>query len=348
MRRLTDLCLLAAIVSTLWLGGNFLAFSADKSDQQPWVVYEGKTGPGTGKHIVLISGDEEYRSEEALPMLGKILARHHGFTCTVLFAIDPATGEIAPNVQDNIPGLEALKEADLMIIFTRFRNLPDEQMKYIVDYLEQGKPVIGIRTATHAFQIPRNRTYARFSWNSREPSWEGGFGRVVLGETWIAHHGAHNKESTRGVIAPSAQNDPIVRGCQDIWGPSDVYRVRLPLPGDSRPLVLGQVLAGMNPSDPPVTGSKNDPMMPVAWVRTYEITPGKKGRVFTTTMGAAVDFKSEGLRRLVVNAAYWCVGLEDRIPEKANVDFVGPYEPNYFGYNNYKKGLRPADFAWKD
>ncbi|MBC7351503.1 MAG: ThuA domain-containing protein [Thermogutta sp.] len=348
MRRLTDLRLLAAIVSTLWLGGNFLAFSADKSDQQPWVVYEGKTGPGTGKHIVLISGDEEYRSEEALPMLGKILAKHHGFTCTVLFAIDPAAGEIAPNVQDNIPGLEALKEADLMIIFTRFRNLPDEQMKYIVDYLEQGKPVIGIRTATHAFDIPRNRMYARFSWNSGEPGWEGGFGRVVLGETWIAHHGAHNKESTRGVIAPNAQNDPIVRGCQDIWGPSDVYRVRLPLPGDSRPLVLGQVLAGMNPSDPPVTGPKNDPMMPVAWVRTYEITPGKKGRVFTTTMGAAVDFKSEGLRRLVVNAAYWCVGLEDRIPEKANVDFVGPYEPNYFGYNDYKKGLRPADFAWKD
>src|SRR6266508_4385591 len=79
----------------------------------PWVVYEGSDGPGKGKHVVLVSGDEEYRSEEALPQLAKILARHHGFKCTVLFAIDPADGTINPNVS-NIPGLEALKTADLM------------------------------------------------------------------------------------------------------------------------------------------------------------------------------------------------------------------------------------------
>src|SRR5947207_14650291 len=83
-----------------------------------WVVYEGKAGPGKGKHIVLVSGDEEYRSEEALPQLGKILARHHGFKCTVLFAIDPKTGTIDPRVNNNIPGLEALRSADLMILFT--------------------------------------------------------------------------------------------------------------------------------------------------------------------------------------------------------------------------------------
>src|SRR5436305_11706325 len=107
------------------------------------VVYEGGDGPGRGKHIVLVSGDEEYRSEESLPQLGKILARHHGFKCTVLFAIDPKDGTINPNVS-NIPGLEALKTADLMIIFTRFRDLPDEQMKHVVEYLEAGKPVIGL------------------------------------------------------------------------------------------------------------------------------------------------------------------------------------------------------------
>src|SRR5262249_18026480 len=85
----------------------------------PWVVYEGTAGPGKGKHVVLISGDEEYRSEETLPALGKILARHHGFKCTVLFAIDPKTGEIDPNRRPhNIPGLEHLKTADLMVIFT--------------------------------------------------------------------------------------------------------------------------------------------------------------------------------------------------------------------------------------
>src|SRR5262245_181123 len=102
----------------------------------PWLTIPGGDGPGKGKHIVLVSGDEEYRYEETLPQLAKILSKHHGFTCTVLFAIDPKDGTINPNVTTNIPGLEKLKDADLMVIFTRFRNLPDEQMKPIVDYVE--------------------------------------------------------------------------------------------------------------------------------------------------------------------------------------------------------------------
>src|ERR1700758_1942569 len=97
----------------------------------PWAVYPGGPGPGQGKDVVLISGDEEYRSEEALPQLARILAKHHGFKCTVLFAIDPKDGTINPNRRDNIPGLEALRSADLLVIFTRFRDLPDEQMKYL-------------------------------------------------------------------------------------------------------------------------------------------------------------------------------------------------------------------------
>ena len=173
---------------------------SNRQPPDPWVVYDGYDGPGKGKHIVLVSGDEEYRSEEAMPQLGKILAKRHGFKCTVLFAVDPATGTIDPKNLSNIPGLEALKTADLMIIFTRFRNLPDEQMRHIVEYVEAGKPIIGIRTATHAFAIPAGRTYARYSWDSKQ--WDGGFGRQILGETWINHHGAHGKESTRGVIAP--------------------------------------------------------------------------------------------------------------------------------------------------
>src|SRR5712691_477960 len=117
----------------------------------PWLVFEGCDGPGKGKHIVLISGDDEYRSEEALPQLAKILSKHHGFKCTVLFAIDSETGEINPDVNDNIPGLETLKSADLMVIFTRFRNLPDEQLQYVVNYVNAGNPIVGLRTATHAF-----------------------------------------------------------------------------------------------------------------------------------------------------------------------------------------------------
>src|SRR5438132_1400531 len=126
-----------------------LSTSAQAAD--PWIVLEGGNGPGKGKHVVLVSGDEEYRSEEALPQLAKILAKHHGFRCTVLFAIDPQTGEINPEINDNIPGLEALKTADLMVIFTRFRNLPDDQLQHIADYVDSGRPIVGLRTATHAF-----------------------------------------------------------------------------------------------------------------------------------------------------------------------------------------------------
>src|SRR5580698_3426910 len=97
---------------------------------EPFLVFQPQ-GHAKGKNIVLISGDEEYRSEEGLPQLAKILATYHGFRCTVLFAIDPTNGTIDPNRNDNIPGLEALATADLMVIATRFRNLPDRQMKHV-------------------------------------------------------------------------------------------------------------------------------------------------------------------------------------------------------------------------
>jgi type 1 glutamine amidotransferase len=307
-----------------------------------WVTYDGFDGPGKSKHIVLVSGDEEYRSEEALTQLARILAKHHGFKCTVLYAIDPKNGEITPTVLNNIPGLENLKTADLMVIFTRFRDLPDDQMKQIVDYVEAGKPVLGIRTATHAFNIKKGATYFKYSNGNGGPDYEGGFGRQVLGEKWINHHGTHKVEATRGLIAPDAANHPIVRGIKDgdIFGPTDVYTVRLPLPGDSKPVVMGQVLKGMKADDPPVDGPKNNPMMPVAWTKTY-----KGGRVFTTTMGCAVDMESEGFRRLLVNATYWCVGLEAKIPAKSAVAIVGEFKPSAYGFGAFVKGVKPADWA---
>ena len=316
----------------------------------PWVVIEGGEGPGAGKHVVLMSGDEEYRSEEALTQLAKILAKHHGFTCTVLYAIDPQTGEISPNEQKNIPGLESLRKADLLVIATRFRNLPDEQMKEIDDYLRAGKPVVGMRTATHGFNIPKDRAYAHYGngYAGEKKEWADGFGRAVLGEKWISHHGHHAHESTRGLIVPGAKDHPILRGIADgdIWGPTDVYGVRLPLPGDSQPLVLGQVLEGMTADAPVVTGAdakKNEPMMPVAWVKTYSVEGGPKGRVFTTTMGSSTDLASAGMRRLLVNACYWATGLESQILPTANVEIVGTFTPLPFGFNGAKKGVRPAD-----
>jgi type 1 glutamine amidotransferase len=318
-----------------------------RAADQPWVVYEGGDGPGKGKHVVLVSGDEEYRSEETLPQLAKILSKRHGFKCTVLFAIDPKDGTINPGVTTNIPGLEALASADLMVIFTRFRNLPDEQMKYIEEYLESGKPVVGLRTATHGFQLGGGSKYARWTWNSKEKGFEGGFGRQILGETWVNHHGQHGKEGTRGLIAKGEENHPILRGIKDgdIFGTTDVYTVNLPLPGDSTPLVYGQVVESLQFDAKPVEGRKNDPMMPVAWKKTYSLREGRTGRVFTTTMGASQDFAFEGTRRMIVNACYWAYGLGDKIPEKTNVDLVGEFNPSPFKFGGHVKGVKPSDLA---
>jgi len=305
----------------------------------PGVVFEGKEGPGNGKHIVFLVGDEEYRSEDSMPQLAKILAVHHGFKCTVLFALNKQTGEIDPQTLDNIPGLEALETADLMVMFLRFRELPDEQMKRIIDYTNSGKPIIGLRTSTHAFNYVKHKDspYAKYSFNSKEP--KGGYGRQVFGETWISHYGNHQKESTRGLLVKGMGNESIAKGIDDIWGESDVYGLTT-LTGDSRPLVMGQVLSGMNPDDKP---NPDKQLVPVAWTKTYTGEKGKTSRIFTTTMGHSFDFFSEGFRRLLVNACYWAMEMEDKIPAKSKVDFVGEYKPNKIGMGGQKKGLKPSD-----
>ena len=304
----------------------------------PGVVLQGKAGPLAGKHVVLIAADNEYRSEELIPQLAKILAVHHGCTCTVLFTVDPKTGLVDPRA-NNIPGLEALASADLLVLFARFRELPDEQMKHLVDYIESGKPIIGLRTATHSFNYARHKDspYAKYSWDNAQFS--GGFGRQVLGETWIDHYSRHNVESTRATIAPAMGQHPIVRGVGEIWGPSDVYLITR-LSGDSKPLLLGQVLTGMKPTDPP--NEKKKPI-PVAWTKTYTGTEGKSARIFTTTMGHCGDLQCENFRRLLVNACYWCMGLEDKIPARAKVDLVGVYDPNPIHDGGFKKNVKPSD-----
>lgn len=324
------LFVMAAFVCTL----NSFAKADD-----PWVVYKGEKGPGKGKHIVFLAGDDEYRSEELIPQFAKIAAVHHGFKCTVLFAVNKETGEIDPSTLDNIPGLEALKTADMMVMFLRFRELPDDQMKYIIDYTNSGKPIMGLRTSTHAFNYRKHKDspYAKYSFRSPEP--KGGYGRQVLGETWAGHHGGHGRESTRGLIAKGMENNPIVKGCEDIWGPSDVYTITT-LTGDSKPLIMGQVLIGMNPKDEPHHTKKQ---MPVAWLKTHTGTKGKAARVFATTMGHGDDLKSEGFRRLLVNGCYWAMGMEDKIPARSKVDLVGEYNPNRIGMGRNKKGLKPSD-----
>ena len=314
------------------------------ADDKPWVVYPGGKGPGAGKHIVFVTGDDEYRSEEGMPMLAKILSVRHGFKCTVLFAIDPKTGAITPNHQTNIPGLEALVQADLMVLFLRFRELPDEQMAHIVKFTHSGKPIIGLRTSTHAFNYGRNKKskYQPLTFNSGKP--RGGWGGLVLGDTWLNHHGHHGRESTRGIINPKLKTHPVLKGVTDTWGPTDVYGVRK-LPADAQVIVHGQVLAGMKPSSEPVTGRKNEPMMPLVWLRAFKTESGKTSRVLATTMGASTDLQSAGLRRLLVNGCYWGLGMETRIAADSDVSYVGAYKPTRFGFGSFVKGVKPSDHA---
>src|SRR5829696_1478804 len=287
------------------------------------VVYEpAGDGPGKGKHVLFLSGDEEYRGEEGLPMLAKILSQRHGFKCTVLFALDP-DGTINPDNNTSVGGIEAIDTADGIVMALRFRQWPDAAMKHFADAVARGVPIVALRTSTHAFRFPANSATSYMKFND--------FGREVLGENWVSHWGANRRGATRGVIEPGAENDPILRGVSDVFGGSGVYETN-PVAG-SKILMRGYVLKSMNPADEPDTYRKkrraddqeqgiNDPAMPVAWTRLNAQPNGKPNRVFCTTMGAATDLANEGLRRMVVNAVYWGFALD--VPAKADVRFVDP------------------------
>ncbi|MSU23973.1 MAG: hypothetical protein EXS32_09155 [Opitutus sp.] len=305
-------------------------------------IYELKPGPGAGRHIVFLTGDEEYRGEEGLPMLAKILSQRHGFKCTVLFALDP-DGTINPDNSKSVGGAEALASADAIVMLLRWRAWPDDAMKLFAEAVARGVPIIGLRTATHSFLFRPGVPTSYVSYNN--------FGREVLGENWVSHWGPNRRGATRGVVEPGAESDPIMRGVSDLFGDSGAYEVH---PADAKILVRGQVLKGMSPTDEPDTYREkrssdqeeqgiNDPLMAVAWTRRHENPGGKANRVFCTTMGAATDLVNEGLRRLVVNAVYWGFGLD--VPARANVAFVDAYAPSPYAFKGYRRGLTPADHA---
>jgi len=229
------------------------------------------------------------------------------------------------------------------VILARFRDLSPEQTAPITAFLNAGKPVIGLRTATHAFAGKMEDggwTYG--DWQ------QGGFGLKILGETWVAHHGVHKKEGTRGAIEEANAAHPVLRGVRDIFAPSDVYTVKH-LTGEETVLLRGIVTESLAPDSKPVEGAKNAPLQALAWLREYTTPDGaSKGRAFCTTSGAAVDLVNEDLRRLVVNAAYHLTGLE--VPEMADVTYVDPYYPSFYGFVKDPafwpgRNLKPDDFG---
>lgn len=326
----------------LFCGSQILAHPVPKSPK--WLVYPGGDGPGKGKHIVLITADQEYRSEQSLPMLARILSQRHGFDCTVFFGVnekgevDPTMpihakkGEEAQFKKHNIPGLEHLASADALIFVTRMLTLPEEQLEQLVSYFDSGKPIIALRTANHGF-----RSKLPYERNGKTVH----FGKDILGGTFKGHHGGWHREATRGTVVEDLKDHPIVTGVSDLWGPSDVYRMYKEgssLPKDCTALVWGQPLQGRNYDDKPNT--KKEPL-PVAWFKHWETSQGKKSRVFHSTMGSAKDLECADLRRMVINATYWGMKMEAAIDPESSVDYVGPYKPLASGFNYEKLGVVP-------
>ncbi|MBX3416474.1 MAG: ThuA domain-containing protein [Pirellulaceae bacterium] len=327
-----------ALLETLW-----------GVSREQWLKYPGGDGPGKGKHIVLIAAEQEYRGEYSMPMLAKVLSTHHGFDSTVLFGVNE-NGEVDPTLpvypergreaefkEHHIPGLEQLASADLVIFCTRLLTLPKTELDQIVEYVDSGKPIIALRTANHGFRVP-----LPYKIDGKQVRW----GEDVLGGTFLNHHGQWQADSTHGFFDTDQTQHPILIGVNNVWGDSDVYRTYEEggrLPDDCTALVWGQPLLGRQPDDPP--NDKLEPL-PVAWVKPWQTSQGINARVFHCTMGSASDFKNPGLRRLVVNAAYWSVGLENSISATSSVNVVGNYEPLKSGFNYEDLGVKPRPVSF--
>jgi uncharacterized protein len=246
-------------------------------------------------HVVFVTGDDEYRSEYSMPAIAAILEARHGIRTSVAYA------RPTPQSANNIEGLEALRDADLAVFFLRWRQLPAEQMQQILDYLGKGRPLVGLRTTTHAFKYPSGSPLAQ---------WNDGFGMDVFGQKWIRHHGGASSTKVTAVAAQAGH--PVLRGVAPEWQVrSWLYEVA-PLQGDCLVLMDG---AAINPQ------GKDASPQPVAWVKTY-----RGARVFFTTLGHPEDFREPAARKLLVNGILWALGRE--IPAGgAASDFVGEYAP---------------------
>lgn len=253
--------------------------------------------------VVFVTGDDEYRSEITMPMLAEILEHRHGWRCQVCYAVNETTGVREPKYKRNIVGLEALATADVAVIYLRFRSLPRPQLQCILDYAAAGKPLVGLRTSTHAFLYPPGVP---------ESKWNDDFGRLVFGQKWLRHHG-HDSST---LVSVALRDHPITRGLPAEWFcRSWLYHV-IPLEGDCVPLLLGAAVKGTQPD-----GQRFGTPNPVAWTKTY-----RGGRVFFTTLGHPADFEQLPTRRLVLQGIFWAAGKETDIPDHGlNADPVTPY-----------------------
>ena len=236
--------------------------------------------------VVFVTGDHEYSSEATMPLLAAELEKDYNMR-TVVLKSSPDH-----NSEENIPGLEALNDADLAVFFLRWRRLPADQLKFIDDYLNSGKPVIGFRTSTHAFNYPDGHELQ--PWNA--------FGERAFGSPpgWggVAHHTHYGHESSTDVsVIEKGADHPILKGvAKNFHVRSWLYKVLPDYPAKgSTWLLMGK---SVNPNTNEAIEN------PVAW--TWESPTGAK--TFMTTLGHPEDFQEEGLQRVFINGVHWALG----------------------------------------
>ena len=320
-----------------------LAFFITSTQGADHLVFEGPKGPGKGKHVVFLAGDEEYRSEEAMPLMAQIMARE-GFKCTVLFSLD-SKGNVDPNNQKSLSNPSTLDTADAIVMSIRFRNWNDETMQKFDDAINRGVSLLGLRTTTHAFKFPKTSKWFKYHFKApEETGWHNGFGREIMGETWVSHHGKHKKEGTRTFHEKGAEDNPVLNSVGEIFGDTDVYGANPAMSHNTTILLRAGVTATLKP-DSALVKAKNNPMQPCAWTREYKHANGTINKVFTTTMGSSTDLADANLRRLVGNAVFWSLGLD--VPSKLDVSLPGEFAPTFYSNNKFKKNTSPAGFVIK-
>ena len=252
--------------------------------------------------VVFVLGDHEYSGEVTMPIIAKELEKNYGIRTKVLTAFPDQ------NSEENIPGLEILEKADLVVFFLRWRRLPAEQIKYIENYLESGKPVMGLRTSTHAFNYPEGHelekwnAFGELAFNS-PPGWE------KKGHTHYGH------ESTTEVsVIPEVKDHPILTGVEENFpAKSWLYTVLPDYPlKPSEWLLMGKPI---NPDDPEAINH------PVAWtgINSYG------GKFFMTTLGHPEDFSEISMQRLILNAVHWTLGKPVPKQMKTELNINVPY-----------------------
>jgi len=240
----------------------------------------------TKPHAVLVVGTHHYTPQKSMPGFAAELERL-GFRTTVVNpAWDPEKDK------RGLPGLEALKTADVGVFFIRFLKLGDDQLKHITDFVESGKPVVGLRTTTHGFNYPKGHPQA---------AWNDGFGRDVFGTPYLIH--LNGKSDIQ--IAKGAGKHPILTGVSGEWeSPGTLYLTKRQ-PG-TEPLLMGtgRTKAGKRTNQFGTHDLKAEMTDVVAW--TWKNQWG--GRVFTSSLGHLGDFDVPQSMRVMVNGVFWAAG----------------------------------------